>query len=103
MSIVPVPAPAPGRGPDAGRAPRPVDLDTRRHYHRGPMGASDDRQRVLIVEDEPNIASFARMYLEAAGFQVAVASRGDEGLQMAEEQEPRPRDPRPDAPGDGRL
>ena len=89
MSLVPVPAPSSQRAaPAAGREAGPVDLDTRRHYHRGPMGAPDDRQRVLIVEDEPNIASFARMYLEAAGFQVSVASRGDEGLRMAEDQPP---------------
>jgi DNA-binding response OmpR family regulator len=50
--------------------------------------AGDDRQRVLIVEDEPNIASFARMYLEAAGFRVTVAERGDEGLRLAEEEPP---------------
>ncbi|WP_217913582.1 response regulator transcription factor [Miltoncostaea marina] len=50
--------------------------------------APDDRQRVLIVEDEPNIASFARMYLEAAGFAVTVAARGDEGLRMAEADPP---------------
>ncbi len=47
------------------------------------MAPPDDRQRVLIVEDEPNIASFARMYLEAAGFVVSVATRGDDGLRLA--------------------
>lgn len=52
------------------------------------MSPPDDRQRVLIVEDEPNIASFARMYLEAAGFDVDLAARGDEGLRMAEEAPP---------------
>jgi DNA-binding response OmpR family regulator len=52
------------------------------------MPPPDDRQRVLIVEDEPNIASFARMYLEAAGFDVALAARGDDGLRMAEEAPP---------------
>jgi two-component system, OmpR family, alkaline phosphatase synthesis response regulator PhoP len=67
---------------------RPVDLSARRLYHRAPMPPSDDRQRVLIVEDEPNIASFARMYLEAAGFAVALAARGDDGLRMAEEEPP---------------
>ena len=41
------------------------------------------RQRVLIVEDEPNIASFARMYLEAAGFEVEWADRGDTGIERA--------------------
>ena len=67
---------------------RPVDLPRPRHYHRAPMPPPDDRQRVLIVEDEPNIASFARMYLEAAGFDVALAERGDEGLRMAQEESP---------------
>jgi DNA-binding response OmpR family regulator len=67
---------------------RPVDLSARRLYHRAPMPPPDDRQRVLIVEDEPNIASFARMYLEAAGFEVALAARGDDGLRMAEEEPP---------------
>ncbi|MFN8110517.1 MAG: response regulator transcription factor [Thermoleophilia bacterium] len=43
---------------------------------------------VLIIEDEANIASFARMYLEAAGFRVSVAERGDDGLRMAQEQRP---------------
>jgi two-component system, OmpR family, alkaline phosphatase synthesis response regulator PhoP len=52
------------------------------------MNASDDQQTVLIVEDEPNIASFARMYLEAAGFRVTVAERGDEGLELAERDKP---------------
>jgi len=67
---------------------RPVDLSARRLYHRAPMPPPDDRQRVLIVEDEPNIASFARMYLEAAGFDVSLAARGDDGLRMAEAEPP---------------
>jgi DNA-binding response OmpR family regulator len=46
------------------------------------MGTAE-RQRILIVEDESNIASFARMYLEAAGFEVDVADRGDTGLELA--------------------
>jgi DNA-binding response OmpR family regulator len=49
---------------------------------------SNDRQLVLVVEDEPNIASFARMYLEAAGYKVTVATRGDDGLKIAEQQSP---------------
>jgi two-component system alkaline phosphatase synthesis response regulator PhoP len=43
---------------------------------------------VLIVEDEPNIASFAKMYLEAAGYRVTVSHRGDEGLDLAEREQP---------------
>jgi DNA-binding response OmpR family regulator len=65
-----------------------VDRAAPRDYHRAPMAPPDDRQRVLIVEDEPNIASFARMYLEAAGFAVTVADRGDEGLRLAEAEPP---------------
>ncbi len=65
-----------------------VDHAPRPHYHRAPMAPPDDRQRVLIVEDEPNIASFARMYLEAAGFVVTVATRGDDGLRLAESEPP---------------
>ncbi|MCU0306831.1 MAG: response regulator transcription factor [Thermoleophilia bacterium] len=52
------------------------------------MATRDDRPHVLVVEDEPNIASFARMYLEAAGFRVTLAARGDEGLEAAERERP---------------
>jgi DNA-binding response OmpR family regulator len=48
----------------------------------------DDRPLILLVEDEENIASFARMYLEAAGFRVAHAARGDDGLRMAQQERP---------------
>lgn len=44
--------------------------------------------RILIIEDEENIASFAKMYLEAAGFSVSVAHRGDEGLEIARREQP---------------
>ncbi len=43
---------------------------------------------ILIIEDEPNIASFAKMYLEAAGYRVSVSHRGDEGLALAERDRP---------------
>ena len=43
---------------------------------------------ILIIEDEPNIASFAKMYLEAAGYTVSVSHRGDEGLDIAEREQP---------------
>jgi DNA-binding response OmpR family regulator len=52
------------------------------------MPPQDDRPLVLIVEDEDNIASFATMYLEAAGFRVMHASRGDDGLRMAQDERP---------------
>ncbi len=43
---------------------------------------------ILIIEDEENIASFARMYLEAEGFRVSVATRGDVGLDVARSDHP---------------
>jgi DNA-binding response OmpR family regulator len=84
-------APAPTRPQTSARpgwTGSTVDRDRQADYHRAPMTPADERQRVLIVEDEPNIASFARMYLEAAGFGVTHAARGDEGLRLAESDPP---------------
>ncbi len=47
-----------------------------------------DADHILIIEDEENIASFARMYLEAEGFRVTIAGRGDEGLALARAEQP---------------
>ncbi len=40
-------------------------------------------QRILVVEDEANIASFVAMYLKKAGFDVGVARTGSEALAKA--------------------
>jgi DNA-binding response OmpR family regulator len=45
-------------------------------------------EHILIIEDEENIASFARMYLEAEGFRVSIADRGDTGLRIATDERP---------------
>jgi DNA-binding response OmpR family regulator len=52
------------------------------------MAASDEQPFILIAEDEPNIASFAKMYLEAAGFRVDIAERGDDALERIEAERP---------------
>lgn len=39
--------------------------------------------RILIVDDEPEIRSFVRLYLERDGYQVIEASNGEEGLALA--------------------
>ncbi len=44
-----------------------------------PAGA----QRILVVEDEANIASFVAMYLKKAGFDVSVAGNAAEALMKA--------------------
>ena len=41
-------------------------------------------KRVLIVEDDPQIATIERDYLAVNGFDADIASAGDEGIQMAE-------------------
>ena len=40
-------------------------------------------QRILIVDDEPDLRSVLRFGLEAAGFEVSEAADGEQGLQMA--------------------
>ena len=45
-------------------------------------------KKVLIIEDEANIAELLRLYLEKDGFETAVASDGGEGLAMAQSIEP---------------
>ena len=44
---------------------------------------------ILVVEDEEDIASLVRAYLERAGFRVVWASRGVEGLQVLEQNDVR--------------
>ena len=39
-----------------------------------------DKTRILLVDDDPNIAQLVRLYLEKEGYEVTVAGRGDEAL-----------------------
>ena len=48
----------------------------------------DARQRILVVEDEANIASFVSVYLQKAGFDVGVARNGAEALAKAGTESP---------------
>lgn len=43
---------------------------------------------ILIIEDEPELVKILRSYLEKAGYSVATASRGDQGLSIYEHQSP---------------
>ncbi len=45
-------------------------------------------ERILIVEDEANIASFVSMYLQKAGYNVDRAATGGEGLEKAKSSSP---------------
>ena len=43
-----------------------------------------DRRRVLIIEDEKELADLVKRHLEDSGFAVEAVSRGDDGLRAAE-------------------
>ena len=45
-------------------------------------------ERILIVDDEPDLRSVLRFGLEAAGFEVVEAADGEQGLQMARDLKP---------------
>ena len=53
-----------------------------------PSRTPTDPPHILMIEDEENISSFAQMYLEAEGFRVTIADRGDDGLAQARAQAP---------------
>jgi CheY-like chemotaxis protein len=46
------------------------------------------RRRVLVVEDEPELAQIVKAFLGAGGFDVAVAHSGREALERCREEEP---------------
>ncbi len=50
--------------------------------------AESVKQRVLIVDDEPSIAKILRKQLAVAGYEVAVAVHGEEGLAKVQEWQP---------------
>ena len=39
-----------------------------------------DKQTILVVDDDPNIAQLVKLYLEKEGFEVALETRGDEAV-----------------------
>ncbi|MEI9938706.1 MAG: ATP-binding protein [Pseudomonadota bacterium] len=53
-----------------------------------PAPPSLSRERVLVVEDEPAVRSVIERTLALASYRVVVASRGDEGLRIADAQGP---------------
>ena len=42
--------------------------------------------KILVIDDEPRIRDACRMILQEEGFVVALASDGDEGVNMIQEQ-----------------
>src|SRR5204863_588529 len=67
----------------------------RRHYPRGHGCSasredtmSDQRPRILIVDDEADLRAVLRFGLEAEGFEVIEAADGEEALRRAHEDHP---------------
>lgn len=52
------------------------------------MSHETPRARVLVVDDEPDLVRILEFGLKAAGYQVEVASDGQEGLKKARELKP---------------
>jgi DNA-binding response OmpR family regulator len=42
--------------------------------------AMKDKQTIMVVDDDPNIAQLVKLYLEKEGFEVTVETRGDEAV-----------------------
>ncbi len=47
------------------------------------MAEADEEVRVLFVEDDPSVAQMYKLKLELDGYQVTVASDGEQALEMA--------------------
>ena len=52
------------------------------------MSPAKDRKRILLVDDDREIVESMRIALEAAGYEVLVARDGNQGLAMAEREDP---------------
>ena len=48
----------------------------------------EERQRILIIDDEPDVVSYLSAFLEDEGFHVFTAGNGPDGLVLAREQAP---------------
>ncbi len=47
-----------------------------------------EKQRILLVDDDPNISHLVRLYLEKEGFDVTEAARGDDALSSFQKEAP---------------
>ncbi len=47
-----------------------------------------EKKKVLVVDDEPSIVKVIEARLKASNYDVITASRGDEGLEKAEREQP---------------
>jgi PAS domain S-box-containing protein len=57
-------------------------------YAHSPTPLSFPSERILVVEDEPDIAELLRYHLEGNGYRVTTAARGEEALAKAHQEKP---------------
>lgn len=50
--------------------------------------AMTERSKILIVEDEPDVVSYLSVLLEKAGYDILVATNGQEGLDLVRRERP---------------
>jgi CheY-like chemotaxis protein len=58
------------------------DTEIVRVIQSGMLSATDDRRRILVVEDEPDLLELYHSVLEAEGYRVMTAANGEEGLSV---------------------
>jgi len=46
------------------------------------------KAKVLVIDDDPDVLSTSRLFLQSCGFDVLTASEGEEGLKLAEQEKP---------------
>jgi CheY-like chemotaxis protein len=52
------------------------------------MVTSDNRKKILIIDDEPNVVTYIKTLLEDNGYQTETASNGREGMDKAKSYRP---------------
>jgi diguanylate cyclase (GGDEF)-like protein len=77
-----------GGGVEGVNARVPVTTDRGVAAPIGRAGASDNGDRVLVIDDEPDIAELVGVTLRTAGYSVEVAHGGTEGLAKASARPP---------------
>ena len=48
----------------------------------------EERTKILVIDDDPNICQLVRLYLEKENYQVECAYRGDQGIKMVQSVKP---------------
>ncbi|MCL4193663.1 MAG: response regulator, partial [Thermoguttaceae bacterium] len=59
-----------------------------REATQAPKKAERQTKRILLVDDDTEIVESMKLALEASGYQILVARDGNQGLAMAEREDP---------------